>query len=277
MANLKIGTCSWNYESWVGLVYSKPSRSAAAYLQEYSRRFRTAEVDSWFYALPNRHDVLEYLSNVDDDFSFTVKVTEDISLTHKRNRGSKELIPNPGFLSPEIFAKYLDSIKPMLPQIDAIMLEFEYLSKDKMGSVGEFMKALDAFVDAVPSGLPLAVETRNKNYLTKEYFQFLQAKKLIHVFSEKIFMPHIYEVYENFGDYISGTSVMRLLGGDRKEIEEITKGKWNAIVDPKPDKDRIVGMSKDLLNKGAKLVININNHFEGSAPLTADFLADALG
>jgi len=128
MSNLKIGTCSWNYESWVGLVYSKPSRTAAGYLQEYSKRFRTAEVDSWFYALPNRHDVLEYLSNVDDDFSFTAKVTEDISLTHKRNRGSKELIPNPGFLSPEIFAKYLDSIKPLLPQIDAIMLEFEYLN-----------------------------------------------------------------------------------------------------------------------------------------------------
>jgi len=276
MANLKIGTCSWNYESWVGLVYSKPSRTAAAYLQEYSRRFRTAEVDSWFHALPNRHDVLEYLSNVDDDFSFTVKVTEDISLTHKRNRGSKEPIPNPDFLSSGLFAKYLDLTKPMLPQIDAIMLEFEYLNRDKMKSVDEFMKTLDDFVGSVPQSLPLAVETRNKNYLTKEYFQFLQAKGLIHVFSEKIHMPHIYEVYQDFGGYISGTSILRLLGGDRKEIEDITKGKWNAKVAPKTDKDRIVGMSKDLLNKGAKLVININNHFEGSAPLTADFFTGAL-
>ena len=89
-------------------------------------------------------------------------------------------------------------------------------------------------------------------------------------------MPHIYEVYERFGEYISGTSVLRLLGGDRKEIEERTKGQWNRIVEAKADKGRIAEMSKDIQIRGGKVIININNHYEGSAPLTAEFFESNL-
>jgi hypothetical protein len=41
----------------------------------------------------------------------------------------------------------------------------------------------------------------------------------IHVFSEKLYMPHIYHVYNDCKDYIGGVSVIRLLGGNRKQIE----------------------------------------------------------
>jgi len=275
-SSVKLGTCSWNYESWVGLVYSKPSKTAAGYLPEYSQHFRTAEVDSWFYRLPERKDVLEYLGRVDEDFSFTVKVTEDVSLTHKRNRESKELIPNPSFLSPEVFSEYIQRIEPMLPQVDAVMLEFEYLNKDKMKSVDDFMKAIDAFVANVPQTIPLAIETRNKNYLVDDYFRFLKEKHLIHVFSEKLFMPHVYEVYEKYGQYVEGTSVIRLLGGDRAVIEKATGEQWNKLVDEKPDKMRIADMSRDIKYKGGRVIININNHYEGSAPITAKFFEEAL-
>lgn len=275
-SSIHIGTCSWNYESWVGLVYSGPSRTAAGYLGEYSKRFRTAEVDSFFYRLPESRDVVSYLEQVDEDFSFTLKVTEDLSLMHKRNRGSKELTPNLSFLSPELFVAYLERIAPLLPQTQAVMLEFEYLNKDKMRDVGAFMEALDPFVAASPPAVPLAIETRNKNYLTREYFQFLKERGLIHVFSEKLYMPHVYEIYEKFGDLISGTSVIRLLGGDRAEIERATGEKWDRIVDPKPDKDLIVDMTKDIKFHGGRVVISINNHYEGSAPKTAEFFEAAL-
>ena len=274
--NLRIGTCSWNYESWVGLVYSEPSRTAAGYLPEYAKRFRSAEVDSFFYRMPQSRDVLDYLGAVDEDFRFTVKVTEDISLTHLRNGGVKQLIPNASFLSPELFSAYLDRIDPMLGRTDAVMLEFEYLNKDKMKDVGVFMKAIDVFMESVPDGIPIAIETRNKNYLTREYFQFLREKKIIHVFSEKLYLPHVYEVYETFGDLISGLSVLRLLGGDRKEMEKRTGEKWNKIVDEKPDKARIADMTKTIIYRGGKVVININNHYEGSAPLTAAYFERGL-
>jgi uncharacterized protein YecE (DUF72 family) len=274
---LRIGTCSWNYESWVGLVYSEPSRTALGYLGEYSARFRSAEVDSFFYRLPDSRDALAYAEAVDDDFRFTLKVTEDISLTRRREKGSKAIEPNPSFLSVELFSSYLERVRALLPRTDAVMLEFEYLNKDKMRDVGAFMEALDPFITSVPAGIPLAIETRNKNYLTREYFQFLKERSLIHVFSEKQYMPHVYEVYEKFSDLISGTSVIRLLGGDRAEIEGAAGGRWDRIVDPKPDKLLVAGMTREIVVRGGRAIISINNHYEGSAPLTALFFERELG
>jgi uncharacterized protein YecE (DUF72 family) len=274
---LAIGTCSWNYESWVGSVYYAPSRTAAGYLGEYSKRFRTAEVDSFFYKLPETRDALSYAEAVDEDFSFTLKGTQDLSLTHARVQGSKESAPNPSFLSADLFAAYLERVRALLPVTEAIMLEFEYLNKDKMRDVGAFMEALDPFVASAPKGLPLAIETRNKNYLTREYFQFLKERSLIHVFSEKQYMPHVYEVYERFGDLISGTSVIRLLGGDRAEIERATGGSWDRIVDAKPDKLLVAGMSREIVVRGGRVIVSINNHYEGSAPMTALFFEEELG
>jgi uncharacterized protein YecE (DUF72 family) len=277
MDDLRIGTCSWNYDSWVGLVYSTKSPNAAGYLKEYSQRYRTAEVDSWFYKLPERREVLEYLSMVDEDFRFTCKVPESISLTHKRNRGgASELLINRDFLSKELFLDYLGRIEPMLPQVSAVMLEFEYLNQAKMGSVDVFMKHLDDFRSSIPAFIPLAIEVRNKNFLTKEYFQFLRDKALVHVFSEKIYMPHIYEVYEKFGDLLTDTTVIRLLGGDRKEIEQKTKERWDAIVELKEDKGKIVEMTKKILYGGGKVIISVNNHYEGSAPLTIEYFMNEL-
>jgi len=274
--SLRIGTCSWNIDSWVGLVYAEKSPTAAGYLAEYARRFRTVEIDSWFYRLPDASDVLSYLAQVDRGFSFTAKVTRDISLTHERRPGPGDPVPNPGFLSRELFGRYVERIAPMAPQLDAVMLEFEYLNRDKMPGVDAYMRRLDDFLPAVPEGLPVAIETRNKNYLTREYFQFLRDRNVIHVFSEKLYLPHVYEVYEEFGDLLTGRSVIRLLGGDRAVIERTTGLAWNRIVDGKRDKPLIVNMIKDMLFRGSRVILNVNNHYEGSAPITARYFEEAL-
>jgi uncharacterized protein YecE (DUF72 family) len=261
----------------MGLVYTTKSPSSAGYLKEYSQRYRTAEIDSWFYKLPERREVLDYLSMVDEDFRFTCKVPEQVSLTHKRNHGtSKQLLKNPDFLSKELFSSYLERIEPMLPQVEAVMLEFEYLNQEKMESVDSFMRHLDDFKSSVPASIPLAIEVRNKNYLTKEYFQFLKDKGLIHVFSEKIYLPHIYEVYEKFGDLLTDRTVIRLLGGDRKVIEQKTHERWDKIVEPKDDKGKIIEMTKKILYAGGKVIISVNNHYEGSAPLTIEYFESQL-
>ena len=40
--NLRIGTCSWKYDSWRGLVYS--DQKSLNYLQEYSQQYNTVEI-----------------------------------------------------------------------------------------------------------------------------------------------------------------------------------------------------------------------------------------
>ncbi|MDC7228523.1 MAG: DUF72 domain-containing protein [Spirochaetales bacterium] len=263
--SIKLGTCTWNYDSWLGLVYSYKANSAAEYLKQYSQKYRTVEIDSWFYKIPDKAEVLSYKNSVDSDFSFTCKVTNAITLTNLRNKNKDR---NPDLLSSELFKRYLDSIEALLPQIDGIMFEFEYLNKTKMSGAQEFLERLNDFFEKVPSGLPLAIETRNKNYLTNDYFKMLNDNKVMHVFSEKLYMPSVYNVYAKFQDYINDGAIIRLLGGDRKEIEKQTKKQWDNIVQPKDDLKQVVGMINYMSGKGLKITANVNNHYEGSAPKT---------
>ena len=278
MLTPRIGTCSWKFESWVGLVYTRPCRTAAQYLMEYSRKYRTAEIDSWFYRMPDRKTVQDYLENVNDDFRFTCKLPMSISLTHHRmKKGETAMRENPDFLSTDLFSEFLKTVEPMAGRLDAVMLQFEYLNRRKMPSLDHFLRSLERFAGSVPEGFPLAIETRNSNYLHGEYFQFLRENGLMHVFSEKIYMPHVYTVYQKFGELLSGGAVIRLMGGDRKEIEELTGKEWNRLVAPKEDLQEIADMARDIAERDMYLTININNHYEGSAPLTIERLERMLG
>jgi uncharacterized protein YecE (DUF72 family) len=277
---IRFGTCSWNYASWVGLIYSEPQRRAAAYLRDYSQKYDMAEIDSWFYKIPDREEVADYLAQVPAAFRFTCKVPQELTLTHlRRNAGEATGSANPSFLSPELFARFLKAIETMLPRLDAIMFEFEYLGKDKMPSLETFLEKLDEFLAAAGERvrrLPLAIETRNKNYLSAAYFSFLRDRRLMPVFSEKIFMPHVYDVYQQYKDYVTTDVVIRLLGGDRAAIEKKTNEQWNAIIEPKPDKEEIVKMALDIVSRGHGVTINVNNHYEGSAPLTIEAMQSML-
>lgn len=264
--DLKIGTCSWNYDSWVGLVYTKPARTAAAYLEEYSRVFRTAEIDSWFYAIPRRSQVESYRAAVPEDFRFTCKVTRSIT------RPVIDGKPNETFLSHDVMEEFLDSIEPLIPRLYAVMFEFEYLNKQKMPSLEAFIDRFGSFATMLPGGIPYAVETRNGNYLKTGYFEFLSEAGLMHVFSDKQYMPPIYEVFDRFSGTFEAGTVIRLLGGDRKKIEDETGEDWSRIVSPRDDLDMVVDMIRKL-KEITSVTVNVNNHYEGSAPLTIDRLS----
>jgi uncharacterized protein YecE (DUF72 family) len=273
MNMLYMGTCSWNYDSWEGLVYTRKERSAADYLTEYARHFNTAEIDSWFYKIPDPAEAKLYAENTPETFMFTCKVYEGLTLTHERswNRPEK-LSKNAHFLSRDLYYRFLEAIEPAHAKIGLIMFEFEYLNKEKMESVHAFMDQFDDFYANIDKTIPIGIEIRNKNYLTPEYFSFLQAKGIIHVFSEKLYMPPVTEVFARYRDYLGDTLVIRLLGGDRSEIEKKTGNKWNRIVEEKPNKREIIQMSVDSKFDHGKVIINVNNHYEGSAPLTISAL-----
>lgn len=266
MSNIVLGTCSWNYSSWVGLVYKEKRLSPADYLKEYAKKFGTAEIDSWFYRIPSRQQVLSYARNAPDDFSFTCKITRDITMPFLRGETD---IKNPKFLDPEFFKAFCDAISFLIDRIELIIFEFEYLNKAKMMSVFEFIDRFGDFKNKIGNELPVGIETRNSNYLTREYFEFLYSSRISHVFCEKQYMPHVFDVYSEYKDLISGKSVIRLLGEDRAEIERKSGKKWDRIVKEVPTKDKIVSMSLDMKNR---VIINVNNHYEGSAPLTIDCL-----
>ena len=267
---MRIGTCSWKYDSWRGLVY--PEFGEFNYLDEYSKKYNTVEIDQWFWSLnkdkailPKPNVVEEYNSFTPDDFRFTVKMPNSLTLTHYYKSSNK----NPFFLSPDLMETFCDSIEPIWEKIGMLMFQFEYLNKQKMNSLSNFLKFFNDFLNSINLQLPIGIEIRNPNYLNSEYFSFLQQKKITPVFLQGYFMPSITEVYERYKHLINDQIVIRLHGYDRKGIEGKTNKFWDTIIEPKDNElKNIVRMLTDLLSKNVDIYMNVNNHYEGSAPLT---------
>jgi len=134
---LRIGTCSWKYDSWQGLIYREGVRYGPFdYLPEYAGYFTTVEVDQWFWSLfptdvklPEEETVRHYAESVPDDFLFSVKVPNAITLTHfcgKQSRRYREYAnrPNEHFLSPELFERFLSTLVPMGSTLGPLMFQF---------------------------------------------------------------------------------------------------------------------------------------------------------
>ncbi|NQT62736.1 MAG: DUF72 domain-containing protein [Candidatus Marinimicrobia bacterium] len=279
--HLHIGTCSWKYPSWEGLVYD--SNKPENFLQEYARKYKSVEIDQWFWSLfgidkvvlPKADVVKEYVGSVPAEFRFVIKAPNSLSLTHLyKSQTSGELVENPHFLSPDLYQTFLNSLAEMHPQIGAINLQFEYLNKVKMPSPQLFLEKFVNFVKTIDTSIPLCIEIRNPNFLNDNYFKILSKHKVGHTFCQGYYMPDIQEVHANYAPLLKGTSIIRLLGSDRQGIEKTTGKTWNQVVAAKdqeiPGIARLVRKMVD--QSGMDVYLNVNNHYEGSAPVTIEKL-----
>ncbi len=185
---IRIGTCSWIYPSWKGLVYS--SAKPADPLREYAARYDTVEIDRWFWSLfgegavrlPEETDATAYRASVPEGFRFTVKVPNSITLSHHyRESKTDPVVPNPGFLSIDLFREFLSRLEPMKDALGPLLLQFEYLNREKMPSQKAFLEKLEAFAAELPQPHSYAVEIRNGNYLNRSYFECLGRAGLLPV------------------------------------------------------------------------------------------------
>ena len=257
--DLHLGTCSWKYPSWRGLVYSDAPHPN--YLQEYAQRYDTVEVDQWFWSLyapdkvllPQPKTVAEYAAAVPDTFRFGVKLPNALTLTHFHQATKTDpLVPNPHFLSLDVLRAFLDRLEPMRSKLGPLMLQFGYLNKQKMASQAEFLDKLGAFVSHLPAGYTWCIEPRNPNWLNDQYFGFLRDHGLGHVFLQGYYMPPIFGLYERYADQLTDNVVIRLHGPDREGMEERTGQDWSKIIEPRDaDLDALAGMLRHLksLNK----------------------------
>jgi uncharacterized protein YecE (DUF72 family) len=281
---IRLGTCSWKYPSWSGLVYSAPK--GIDYLEEYARHYHTVEVDQWFWSLfagdkvklPDEAVVAEYRQAVGDDFRFTVKVPNSLSLTHHyKKTKSDPLEPNPFFLDPNLWHSFTDSLSGMRDVLGPLILQFEYLNKQKMTGRPKFLEQLGAFLDAIPDGPPVAVELRNPRWVDAAWFDFLRDHGASPVLLQGYWMPPVTELYGKFRQELAAHQnlVIRLHGGDRKGIEKLTKKQWDKVVQPMDGElEDVARMADDLAGAGPQVFVNVNNHYEGSAPQTIRKLQD---
>jgi uncharacterized protein YecE (DUF72 family) len=167
--------------------------------------------------------------------------------------------------------------KPFGEKLGPLMMQFEYLNKQKMNSQLDFQIRFKGFLDSIDTNKNIGVEIRNPNYLNNLFFEFLQKNNIIPVLLQGYYMPPVYETYNKFRNLFTEKVIIRLHGPDRKGIEETTGGDWSKIVEPKDDElNKIIDMVIDLLSRDVDVYMNVNNHYEGSAPLTIRKIQDKI-
>ena len=181
-------------------------------------------------------------------------------------------------MSVDLFEEFLQTIKPIKNQIASLIFQFEYLNKQKMSSLAEFQKNLHQFFTSLPADVPpLSIEIRNPNYLSTSYFKFIKDLDISNVFLQGYFMPPVFGIYNKYKEYIKSRAIIRLHGPDRSGIEKMSGENWSKIYINRDDELKdIVEMITDLNNKGVDIYLNINNHYEGCAPITIDKILTCL-
>ena len=177
----------------------------------------------------------------------------------------------------DLLNRFLAALEPMHGKLGPIMFQFEYLNKQKMPSLAAFLDRLHAFFEKAPAGFPYAIETRNPNYLKDEFTGFLRQHGLGYVLLDGYYMPPIAEVAAKLDIRTAPFSIIRLHGPDRAKIEEETGGRWNEIIEPKDDGLRTTAeIIRQNVAAGLDTYVNVNNHYEGCAPLTIQRLLEIL-
>jgi uncharacterized protein YecE (DUF72 family) len=139
-----IGTSGWQYEDWRGVFYPG-DLPKGRWLEFYTTRFRTVELNNSFYHLPSEKAFTSWRDRTPPGFLFAVKASRFI--THiKRLRNTEEPLEN--FLSR---ARLLgDKLGPILYQLPPGMRRNEEL--------------LEGFLKTLPGGLLHTVEFRNASW-----------------------------------------------------------------------------------------------------------------
>ncbi len=279
MDNVRIGTCSWKYPSWKGLVYSEKPEN---FLQEYAQKYSTVEIDQWFWSLfpngdpklPEPAVVEEYRNSVAENFRFTVKAPNSVTLTHIHG---KSKIPthsaNRFFLSAELTAEFLERLAPLGKTLGPVIFQFEYLNQRKMESRQEFESQITKFRKSLPDHHQYAIEVRNGDYLNEHFLNCLLDQGWELVLLQGYWMPSVVDVWAKLERQIRKfrTVIFRLHGTGREEIEKETGNAWNRIVNSREKElSDIAAIVNDLTGSKNEIYVNINNHYEGSAPLTIE-------
>lgn len=270
--SLYIGTCSWKYPSWEGLLYE--TGSGQSYLAQYAKLLNTVEVDQWFwslgrnsYALPESAVVNEYNRDTPPDFRFTIKAPNTLTVG----------LNNPWFLDVNVLYQFVERIASLESKIGLIIFQFGYLNKEIFANQNEFYDALGTFFALLPDSFPFGIEIRNPSFITEQYFSLLHQNSITPVLASGYWNDSLSATLSHYHSFLGNRLGVRLLGEDRKRIEAKANEAWNALYEPKDEELKtLTGFLKQFLDEGKEIFVNVNNHYEGSAPLTITRLQSLL-
>lgn len=279
---IRLGTSSWKYGGWQGLVYKNDYPSEKKFnehcLEEYSRIFPTVGIDHTYYAWPTPTTFDKYFDQTPESFRFGLKVTERTTVYQypKLKRYGKEAgTKNSHFLDVREFQEnFLAPLEPFRGRLGPLMFEFSQFYPGMLASGSEFIERLDQFFSALPcKDYDFAIEMRNRNWLKAPYFELLNKHGVSHVFNSWTRMPSIGEQLDAADQFRPRNFIARLLLEPGTKYEEAVEAfsPYDRIQRELPairqDAARLIRRAIDL---GVPAYVFVNNRCEGCAPKTIE-------
>lgn len=259
---VRLGTCGWSYKEWSGPFYPA-GLAAGEYLAYYAERYPVVEVDSTFYRSPGRKMVEGWRDRTPPGFGFSLKVPQTI--THEK------VLKDCGA---ELGA-FLSAARLLGDKLLCCCLQFGYFNRKAFASLGAFLERLDPFLNGWPKDVPVAVEVRNKNWLTGQLADCLRSHNAAWVLSDQAWVPSPLSVAKKLDAVTGPFAYVRLLG-DRAEVDALTDTLDHTVID-RGDQVQADAEAIRLLSERVPVLAFVNNHFAGYAPETLRQLAEALG
>jgi uncharacterized protein YecE (DUF72 family) len=283
-AGLRMGTSSWSFPGWQGIVYAR-RRSAAVLakdgLHEYVQHplLRTVGIDRSYYAPIPDPDLAHYASALPPGFPCCAKAPAAVTSSTLRERGRH--FPNPDFLSVERFER--DVLEPFSRAFQShagpMLLQFAPTANRHAVDAQAFVERLDAFLGRLPRSFTYAVELRDRWVLTDAYRATLARHGVAHVYNYWSAMPmpgaQARVVLPEDQPFV----VVRLLlkPGTWYEEQRQVFAPFDALVEPDEEMRRdVIEIVRRSVNAGRGVFLLVNNKAEGSSPLTIEALAERL-
>ncbi|MBN9515667.1 MAG: DUF72 domain-containing protein [Alphaproteobacteria bacterium] len=292
--DIRLGTSSWFFPGWRGLVYDGVhpqvtlSRKGLAAYGEIPL-LRTVSLDRTFYAPISAVDYARYASQVPEHFSFVVKAPAIVCDAVMRDEEGRGKVANPHFLDAAIAARefVLPCLEGLKGKAGPLVFQVSPLPRGLVEDASLIVERLEAFFAALPQELgkqrPIyALELRNPELLTPRLMRMLGRAGVRYCVGLHDRMPEVERQEaalkaldgDTPGDLVVRWNLHRgfLYQAAKQRYEPFDK-----LVDEDGETRRILArMAAAAFKAGRKVWITANNKAEGSAPLSLLKLAEEI-
>lgn len=283
--NILIGGSSWKYEGWLGQIYTRASyevrgrfsrkRFEQECLREYAQVFPTVCGDFAFYQFPSPEYWRKLFAQVPEGFRFAFKAPEQITcrvFPAIPRYGAQGGLANPAFLDAGLLrTAFLDPLAPYREKIGVLIFEFGAFSRAARPDAAAFAAALGPFLDRLPGGFRYAVEIRNPEFLTGEYFACLRRRNVAHVYNAWSKMPELaaqMALPESVtADFVVSRALLRRERPYERAVELFAP--YATVQDPNQEaREALRTLIQKARQQRMEAYLYVNNRLEGNAPGT---------
>lgn len=289
--DIRLGTSSWFFPGWRGLVYEGVHAQTVLSKQglaAYARipLLRTVSLDRTFYAPITTVQYQGYARQVPDPFSFVVKAPALVCDAVMRDEEGRGRVPNPHFLDAGLAAR--EFVVPCLEGLGnkagPLVFQVSPLPRTLVEEPATLVERLGAFFAALPRELgrhrPVyALELRNADLLTPRLVRMLAGAGVRYCVGLHDRMPEVERqeaALKALDGDTPGPLVVRwnLHRGFLYQAAKQRYEPFDRLVDQDPQTRQVLArMAARAFKAGQKVWITANNKAEGCAPLSVLELA----